>query len=193
MENIQIKNYLFKIISDKYFVIDEKPNLLDNFKHLNKFRYYEAKLSSFPKYSKKESTHGLKFGANRTYWIIILFCLLISAKLFYDFQNGSIWRLSGMIMILGFFLFVIMFFGYKLLVEYPIFEIKKDKLVYRKKEEILWDNIVVVGIIINRSGKPPSEKRIVIGTKQRQIKELKVSMLDSNIQNIVDIILKNVA
>jgi hypothetical protein len=32
----------------------------------------------------------------------------------------------------------------------------------------------------------------VIGTKQKQIKELEVSMLDSNIQVIMDVILKNI-
>ncbi len=192
-DNEHIKSYLSKIISDKYFVANNNPKLIDKLKNLNKYRYYEAKVSSNPKYLKKELTYGLKFGSTKMSWIMISFCLLISIKMFYDFSNNSDWKLSGMMTILGFFLFCILFFGYKLIFEYPIIEIQENKLIYRKKEHIPWENIVSVGIAINKPGKPPYDRRIISGTKQRKIKELEVSMLDSNIQDVVDVILKNVA
>mgnify|MGYP000024945607 CR=1 FL=1 len=192
-DNEHIKSYLSKIISNKYFVAKKNPKLIDKLKNFNKSRYYEAEVSSNSKYLKKELTYGLKFGSTKSSWVMISFCLLISIKMFYDFSNNSDWNLSGMMIVLGFFLFCILYFGYLIIFEHPIIEIQENKLIYRKKEHIRWENIVSVGVAINKSGKPPYDKRIIIGTKQGQIKELKVTILDSSIQNVIDVILKNVA
>ena len=190
-DTTHIKGYLSKIISDKYTVENNDSDFLNSLIHPNKFRYYTSEISKILKYQNKQSTYGLKFGSNKMSWIMIVSCLSVSFKIFYDIYTDSSKSSNGMILILCFFLFCILFFGYKILFENPVIEIQKDKLIYRKKEQILWTNIVSVGLAINRSGKLLSDKRIIIGTKQSQIKELEVSTLGTSIQEVIDVILIN--
>ena len=191
MEDSDAEFYLNRLISEKYFV-NKNPKSFKNINITGKMRYYEAKISSNPKYQNQDSTYGLKFGAHKTYWIIIIICIITSSKIIYDNLNGSDWDKTGLLITLLFFLSGIVFFGYHLIFENPKIEIQNEKLIYKNKVNILWKNVVTIGTIKRRSNKPPHEHKIVIGTKQKELIELDVSLLDTSVQNVIDIIIINV-